>query len=536
MKKLLLLMRRDRLEFLGINRMLHTPGARGRAVAKLVLFGFLGLFILAAVTFYCALLGMGLRALNLLSVYPILIAAVVCVVCFVTTVAKAPDVLFSMRDFDTILSLPIPARTVAAASVMQLYNYNLLFSLMIALPGGGVYAYFAHPGWSFYPIYLLLTFALPILPSVLAALVGAVVSVVGASFKKSRYASLILLFLMVLAFMVLPTVVFSNLSMDMAALFNLANTVADAIARIYPLANLFGAAISGSLPALALFLGVSLALFLLAAALFGRYFVRFNSFVNARRARENFQAEDLARQKSVPAGRALLAREFRRYFACNIYVFNTAFGLILSLLFVVALLFMGLDRVMALLEIFGARAMILAMVPFILSFLSGTVAVTASSISLEGKSLWILKSLPVRAMDILSAKLRMNLILLLPFLLIDGVLLSVSLGLSGLPLVLVFLTPTVYGVLTALVGLMGNLKWHRFDWKNETQIVKQSFSAMLPVLVTMALSLPFAYLVTRVPALDYALLPLTATVTVGLADLILYLILRKNAEKWMTKL
>lgn len=112
-------------------------------------------------------------------------------------------------------------------------------------------------------------------------------------------------------------------------------------------------------------------------------------------------------------------------------------------------------------------------------FLAALANTTAPSISLEGKNLWILKASPVDVGTILLAKLCVQLTIAIPVLIIDSVILSLTLHFSFMSFLWVCLIPVLMSVLSGLVGLIANLRYHRFDFTNEMQVVKNSASVLI---------------------------------------------------------
>ncbi|MCL2316468.1 MAG: hypothetical protein FWC46_05210, partial [Actinomycetia bacterium] len=104
---------------------------------------------------------------------------------------------------------------------------------------------------------------------------------------------------------------------------------------------------------------------------------------------------------------------------------------------------------------------------------------TAPSISLEGKNLWIIQSLPVGAATILRAKWLVQACAVVPVILVAGgiTVFTVGIGWGGFAAVVV---PCVLFTLTgAGVGLIFNLHFYRFDFYNDQQVVKNSASVIL---------------------------------------------------------
>ena len=105
--------------------------------------------------------------------------------------------------------------------------------------------------------------------------------------------------------------------------------------------------------------------------------------------------------------------------------------------------------------------------------------ITAPSVSLEGKQLWLLKAYPVEAKSVLHAKLKMHLILsIIPALAVTVTALAVVKS-SVLNWVLVPAAVVLFIILSALFGLFLGLKMPNLNWTEETVPVKQSMSVTI---------------------------------------------------------
>ena len=109
----------------------------------------------------------------------------------------------------------------------------------------------------------------------------------------------------------------------------------------------------------------------------------------------------------------------------------------------------------------------------------GTTLFTPSSVSLEGKNLWILQSMPVSGAQVLRAKLRMADLLTLPAAVIASVCCVCVTELS--PLIL--LDSVLSARFANALGLREGIVHAKLDWSNEAQAVKQSWAVMLTMLV-----------------------------------------------------
>ena len=111
--------------------------------------------------------------------------------------------------------------------------------------------------------------------------------------------------------------------------------------------------------------------------------------------------------------------------------------------------------------------------------------ITAPSISLEGKTIWLAKSLPVKIEDILNAKVKMHLILTgIPSLFVSLVCMYLSRSDVVMSLLMI-ITPILSITFSALFGLIVNLNMPNLKWTNEMVPIKQSLSVFISMMVPM---------------------------------------------------
>ena len=100
--------------------------------------------------------------------------------------------------------------------------------------------------------------------------------------------------------------------------------------------------------------------------------------------------------------------------------------------------------------------------------------ITAPSISLEGKNLWLMQSLPVTPWQVLRGKLNLHLLLTEIPVLFCGICVWIVLRPHPLAGIAMVLLPMAYGALCATFGLSMNLCKPNLNWTSETVVVKQS--------------------------------------------------------------
>ncbi len=203
------------------------------------------------------------------------------------------------------------------------------------------------------------------------------------------------------------------------------------------------------------------------------------------------KAKSAAKVRAVSPVMAVCKKELRRFLTCPVYLTNSGMGLVMLLFAVVGGVILR-DRV---LEAFAPiptelRTLFLTgALAALLSFLLSTVWLTAPSVSLEGRSLWIPASLPLEGRTLVHGKLLFHTLFSVPL----AMLAALVLGLTyALPLPVVLLTALFAGIsaqLSGQVGLLFNLRFPRFDWLNEAYPCKQSLAVLFTMLTLLGVTM-----------------------------------------------
>jgi ABC-2 type transport system permease protein len=189
---------------------------------------------------------------------------------------------------------------------------------------------------------------------------------------------------------------------------------------------------------------------------------------------------------------ALLKKELRHFITNPMYILNAALGVFFTLTAAVALvIYGGLPlSVFESMPEFARFANPLAITA--LCFLATTNIISAPSISLEGRNLWIPQSLPIDGVDVLLAKANMHIVVCLPSVLIAGLVSIFVLDMTFPQMLLMLILPSLITVFCALFGVVINLHFPKFDWVNEVVAIKQGMSTIIAMLASMAsVAVPF---------------------------------------------
>lgn len=506
-----------------VKRVFHIKERKRESQTRYVLLGIAFVLLFGGMsTGYSYGLATTFRLVGMLDMLPPLLMAMACVITLFTTVYKAKGILFHFSDYDMVMSLPVPTGSIVASRIMIVYLYSLAFSSIVLLPGSVIYGMFTHAGVGFYVLTIVHLLFLPLIPITVATLIGLLIAVLSVKFKHANIVNLCLTIALFVGIMGM-SFPFDTVASTEQQLANLSEKLNQTVDRIYPFAGIYkNAVIGGDVRSIVLFLGSSLGVFVLYCIIIGKLFKKINSSMNAARAKSNYRLQSL---KQTSVFYSLLQKEVRRYLSSSLYVMNTAVGSIMMTILTVVLLFMGEDKLAQMMEIPELQGNVQVFIPTMIAFCVALFSTTASSISLEGKNLWILKSAPISPMLIFKCKIALNLLITVPFVLLNGTLIGVALKMEWYQLLITIGFPISYAVLTAVVGLALGLKYPNFEWKSEIAVIKQG----VPVMVSML----FGMVVTFAPIGAFIAMKKVNMYDIYVAFLVLALIITMGVYKYL---
>ncbi|MBR7021341.1 MAG: hypothetical protein IKI15_09835 [Lachnospiraceae bacterium] len=498
----------EMVNYAGFNVYRHTkdPADRKRRTALLCTFAFL--FVVAIG--YIAGAAVALEEYGIGRAIPMLYPMLAMTITFMVGLLKARGNLYRVRDRELLSSLPVRSMPVAAARLTKMYVDGLIVTFIVLVPSFLVYGIAERAGAAFWLMIVPEILILPILPVALAAWVGIVFAAVIARVRHKVLAEVLLAVIAVVGLLTLSMVVTggSAVNMDLSAITQdqdgnkltqkemnnrVAKQAAEALEKIEaktPFVKTWGSWFSGAKPVgLLILAGVSLALLLITAFVIGRRLFAISGRLAPAAVHRDYKLTSL---QSHSALGALVRKEAGRYFSSGLYVSNTIIGPVLAVVLAVVMAVFGPEELVRKMGNLPIAMHPTAALPFLLSVPFCMMTVTSSSISTEGKNWWIAKSLPLAAGDILNAKLLFNMLVFAPFYLVAELVLLFTVRVGMLQRLWLLLVPLVYIVFAIVFGLFLNLKFPKFKWENEAEVVKQSAAVALGILGVFAALLPTA--------------------------------------------
>lgn len=513
MTKCWLLTKIQLLGFFNINRALHTNDAKEKR--RLVAMGALMLFVVVLMAGYSTALAIVCARFGMADALPPLILMICAACTLVMTFLKSNGVLFGFRDYDMVMSLPVKNATVIVSRLLSVYAMNLLISCVIMLPSMIVYGTTYHVSPS---VWCMLILSLPLaslLPMVLSMVAGLLITAVSVRFRHKNLAAILLSTAAILALLAASFAI----PREEAAWTELITSSAQMVYRIYPAAELYANALTNNdWGSFGLFALLSIGASVLIVMLLSTFYNRIHAALFSVRTKRAYRLGTL---KTSTPFQGLYKKELRRLLSSPIYAMNTVIGAILLLAAAVAFLIIDMEQIGHALGLPDALVWIKPMMPWIATFFVSISTATSSSLSLEGKSRWLMCSAPVPSTVIFNAKIAVSLSYLIPSVLISCTLLAISVQTNLAETIALFIIPLLFSVCISVIGLAYNLKYPKYDWTSEYHAVKQSASVLATIGTGFSSVLVFYVLTASFPAFS-SWIQLLAVVLIAAATIAVY--------------
>lgn len=454
---------------------------KNRARSRAGIIGYMALFLLLMVgmlggmfTFLSVTLCEPLHAAGMDWLYFVILGMLSILLGTFGSVFNTYSTLYMAKDNDLMLSMPIPVQLLMAARLLTVYLLGLMYSAVVILPAVIVYWIAASASAGAILGGLLLVLLISVFVLTLSCALGWVVARISMKLRNKSFITVVVSLAFIIGYYFFY---FQAQTLIQSLLANAAEYGAKIKGAAYPL-FLFGQVGTGDPMAMLAVSAAVFALFGLVWWLISRSFLRIatSSGKVARRA----YRETAVKQRSISS--ALLGKEFSHFLASPNYMLNCGLGVLLMPICGVLLLWKGGMVISVLNEIFGERA---SCTPLILCAAVCTMAsmndTAAPSVSLEGRSLWLAQSLPVKPWQVLRAKLGMQLLLTAVPAAFCLVCMAIVYPYTAAELLLTALLMAAYVFFSALLSLFLGVTMPNLTWTNEITPIKQSASAAIAI-------------------------------------------------------
>ena len=452
-------------------------------------------------------------------------------------VYKTGSLLFNCKDDQLLLSLPIKKRTVLFVRIFKFYIFELIFNSLFIIPLIIAYLRWAEGiEWTFFLTSFIMLIMLPIIPVVISCVIGALISSISSRFKYKNMAQIMISMIIILG------VFFLSYNMDgiYTYIAKHATSINDFIMKLYYPAGVYAKLVTEfNLLDLLIFILINIIIAILTIFILSKFYFRINSRLKAVSTSKKIKIDKLVIKERSPMT-SLIKKEFNIFFKTPVFIVNAGLGLVMYLIAVIALS-IKFDAVISVLsedfEIETIMSNISIIIFVLISFGSYMTSITNSVISLEGKKINILKSLPINTKTILMSKVYASLIITTIPMLIGEIILFIRFRLSIIEMILLLAFAILIPLISHLVGIIINLKYPKLDYENSAEAVKQSTSSFISVMTGMLLFIISVVVISQVIENIKAIPLLLIFLTVYMIlDIALYTYLIKVSIKDFNKL
>ncbi|MBQ7654139.1 MAG: hypothetical protein IJS17_03605 [Clostridia bacterium] len=380
--------------------------------------------------------------------------------------------LYLAKDNDLLLSMPIPARHIVFSRLLSVYLMGLMYSSVVMIPA--IVVYFIVYGVTVLNFIgcLMILVNLTVIILVLSCALGWVVAKASRRLKNKSLTTVVIS----LAFVGIYYFAVFNAQNVINDILNNASVYGGNIKKFaYPFYLLGRMGEGKMLPVLTVTLVTAAAAFLTWKIILSTFF---DIATSSKAVSKSKSKQSSFKEKSLLL--SLVSKEFSYFKSSPTFMLNCGLGTLMIPISAVLILVKGNEFAQMFDNyLFNYDSISTVMICVLLCVAASMNDLTVPSVSLEGKTLWVVQSLPIDLKNVLFAKVSLQLILTVPMLLICEICSIIALKLSFLQSVAVIILPIAYAVSYAMFGLMIGLKRPNLTWTSEITPIKQNMSVII---------------------------------------------------------
>ena len=452
-------------------------------------------------------------------------------------VYKSGPLLFNCKDDQLLLSLPIKRSTIFFVRMFKFYVFELIFNALFLIPLIVSYLRWGENlDWTFFLSSFVMIIMLPIIPVVISCVIGVIISNLASKFRFKNLAQIIIPMLIIMGTIYLSynmDVVYENIAKH-------ATSVNDFIMKVYYPAGVYSKLITEfNIVDLIIFILVNIIILLIAIFILSKFYFKINSNLKNISTSKKVKIDNLV-IKLRPKSRSLVKKELNIFFKTPVFIVNAGFALVMYLIIVIGLSIKYNSVIKIFSEVLPKEIInnyLSIFIFIIISFAAFMTSITNSVISLEGRNINILKSLPIKTKTILMSKVYAALTITTIPILLGDIILFIRFRINILEMLFLLMFSILIPLISHFIGLIINLKYPKLDFDNSSEVVKQSTSSFISVLLGMLLFIGSVIIVIKlIKILDSIYILLIFLGIYILIDIILYTYIVKESVNDFNKL
>jgi len=449
-----------------------TQGKKGKnrttagKIGMIILFAFLGVYVASAMS----VLFIGMSAAMAGTENEFFPMALTLLVTLALTlfgsIFPTKTQIFDSKDNELLISMPIPPKYIFTSRLVFLLIINYFLESLIFVPaviGFAIFIGFSFTGFLFTLIIFLL---IPFLTLALSSLVAYIISIVASKIKNKTLVTVLLFTVFFGAYM---------FSAGMIGAMSDSELVGDMDLSGFKNAFLIGwgarAMTYGEIVPFLLFLVCCIVPAALAYFLLNRSFIK---ILTTKKGDVKIKYKE-KKEKESGVFMTLVKKEMKRFATSSAYILNEGMGILMIIIFTVMICISIVPMKADIID--TGMGFIIPVIAFaVIALGASMIIISAPSISLEDKNLWIVQSLPIAPHTVLLAKVCCHIIIGLPACVICSIVLSIALGVSVIDTIASIVAICALVAFGAYFGMLLGLMFPKFDWQNENVAVKQGFA------------------------------------------------------------
>lgn len=370
------------------------------------------------------------------------------------------------NDAELLLSMPIKRNEIIIAKSITNYFFDLITLMGFSFPNFLIYFLMVKTAkFSMVIRSLIIIIILPLFINGMANIIGNLIN------KLTKKLKLVSLIQTILLLALIALFLFYNFSLNDILTNNLDLSLDEILDKVFIIKLFYKFIMNNNLLYFLIIISLSLIIYFLGII------IRKNELGKETYFKKN-DSKIIKYQSNSPF-KAILKKEANRFFTNPMYIMNTSFGVILVIGASIYVMITGRalvdSMVEKILKISSTNSPYIVLM-LAASFIS-TVCTTYCSISLEGKTFWILKSIPLKETTILYAKIIFNVILAGTSGIIASIMICFVFGFKYLLMYISFILLLV--ILISSIGMYLNLLYPKMEWDSDIVPIKQSMSVLI---------------------------------------------------------
>lgn len=407
---------------------------------------------------------------------------------FFQTLTKANSFIFRTKDYSLLMTLPINLKTIVTSKILSLYILNLFFAFTLMMPMYIAYSIFNGFNALMFGLYVIVVILTPLFPTAISSLFAFLLGYIP---LKPRIKNILSTILYLILFIVFFSFYMQSMDASEEEMLQGVAGLYKSFTKIYFLSNIILTSFyEFDIINLLLYVAISISSISIFIVLVSIFFKSFNNYTNRHIYNKDYQIKN-EKYNSNGEIKTLFGKELRNYINLPSYIMNTITGPIISIIMTV---YLSLKLESLLIEITESdfkmsNIYLMGILSCLTIFFVTVTSTTASSISLEGKSFWILKSSPIKAKSVFISKILLNLLITIPFVIIDIVIAGVIINVQWYIFILAVLAPILLSISFSILGLFFNVLFPKFEFDNPLKVIKQGLPVILLMLVAMLITM-----------------------------------------------